>query len=58
MNVTLVKVQPSKESGLNYDFAAVTRSTAIGIKPSQRQGKAGAKTADPQDLRTSKKPKT
>lgn len=58
MKVTLVKVQPSKESGLNYDFAAVTRSTAIGIKPSQRQGKAGAKTADPQDLRTSKKPKT
>jgi branched-chain amino acid transport system substrate-binding protein len=58
MKVALVKVQPSKESGLNYDFAAVTRSTASGSKSSQRQGKASAKIADPHDLRTSKKPKT
>jgi hypothetical protein len=57
MKVALVKVQPSKESGMNYNFAAV-RSTVIDSKSLQRQGQASAKIADPHDLRTSKKTKT
>jgi branched-chain amino acid transport system substrate-binding protein len=58
MKVALVKVQPSKESGMNYDFAAVNRSLMIGSQSTKRLGQVGAKIADPNDLRTSKKPKT